>query len=78
MSVQIPKQEIPFVVIGHKDIRKAVVVVVGYRHTHSFTDVFGNPARGGNVGKSAIAVIVIQKIGQPLIESRRTGEALSG
>src|SRR5262249_34292452 len=69
------KEKISFIVICHKNICEAIVIIVGDGYTHSFTNVFVYPAGCRDISKSTITVVTIKEIWKSLIECRRTSKS---
>src|SRR5580704_3696676 len=59
-------------VIGHVDIGPAVIIKIGSEHAQSISPVRAKDSSGlGNVGKRAVAVVVVKNI-FPALQTRRT------
>ena len=57
-------------VVGDEDVHPAVVVVIGDGDAHAFAAMGGDSGSGGDVGERAVAVVVIEAVGQGLVEAR--------
>ena len=58
------EQEVRQIVVGDKDVREAVVIIVGKSHTHATPDVARNASFGRDVLKGPIAAIPVECVGQ--------------
>ena len=55
------KEGIGHVVVGNENIHEAVSIVVIETHAHALAEFFGDAGRAGNVGKSAVTVVFVER-----------------
>src|SRR5947208_7266775 len=55
-------QEARHRIVGDKDVREAVVVIIGKRYPQSFAFRVSNASLRGNVGKCSVPIIVIEDV----------------
>ena len=60
------EQEVGQIVVRDKDVREAVIIIVGKSHTHPAADVRGNACLCGDIFESSIAPVPIERIRQTL------------
>src|SRR5208282_3630752 len=64
LASQIVEQEVGAVVVGNENIHEPIAIVVGNRHTHTLAEEFGDARFHGDVSKSPVAVVAVQRVGQ--------------
>ena len=60
------EQEVRHIVICHKNVHQAVVVVVGEGNAHAAADVCGDARFGGDILESPVAPVPVKRVGEPL------------
>src|SRR5690242_6894061 len=66
------KQEILLIVVGHEDVHKPVVVIVGEGHAHSAAVMLGDTGSLGNIFKRPVSAVAVKRVGKALEVRRMT------
>ena len=61
------EQKIGHTVVGDKHVGTAVIVVIAHGHSQAVADVLPEASLRARVGKSALAIVEIQDVRQPLV-----------
>src|SRR5205807_6968857 len=63
---KIVEQEVGQIVVRDKDVREAVIIIVGKSHTHPAADARGNACLCGDIFESSIAPVPLERIRQTI------------
>src|SRR5207237_9555834 len=63
---EVMKQEILLVVVGHEDVHKAVVVIIGESHAHAPAMVLRDPGSLGDIFKRSVSPVAVKRVGKAL------------